>query len=315
MEVTKNVIVGRHLRQRTRAARPLVVEVELGRRIRVIRVIECMPVQLQRLRAQHSVIQHTLHAIAILAVAGNPQEVPRQLEMRITPARRLEAMLRVREARIQRPGVRCLEALIRTPPARRITLRLEDHLVRVRRRPQMLLAPAHHVRLHRRAQRIAKAVSMMIRQHILVLREWIEVSLIQQILRRHRPVTLARSALRRQVQVLRHRVRLIPAIISGRVLTRSLAPRNLRRVAIQRRRRQMRFRRVRRSIQKIEGIRHARKLVRIDQADHHLVVVISRKAKVGIKLPRNRRRIQIQNLPQLGLRHRIAIDSIASSQR
>jgi hypothetical protein len=58
--------------------------------------------------------------------------------------------------------------------------------------------------------------------------------------------------------------------------------------------RQMRVGGVRRSIKQRERLRYLRKLVRVNQTDHHLVVVVCRKSEVGVEPAGDRWLIELE---------------------
>ena len=99
---------------------------------RVIGVVEGVSVRLDRCRAEHRVVKHALHAVAVAGVAGYAQQVARELEVRIGAAGRLKALVLIGKALPKRAAVGNHKVLVRTPPARGEAL-CSDHLEAVLR--------------------------------------------------------------------------------------------------------------------------------------------------------------------------------------
>src|ERR1700728_2256058 len=96
-----------------------------ARRTRVIRIIECIAIGLDRFGAQRAVVEHAFHAVAIARVAGDAQQIARQFEMRVGAAGRLEALVFSDEAGAERAAARGHEVLVGPPAAGGETLRIE----------------------------------------------------------------------------------------------------------------------------------------------------------------------------------------------
>src|SRR3546814_16099390 len=78
-----------------------------------------------RHRAEHGVVEHALHAVAVTRIPGDAQQIAGQLEMRVRAAHRLEARLEVAEQRLgQFARPRFDEELARPPATRRPALLL-----------------------------------------------------------------------------------------------------------------------------------------------------------------------------------------------
>ncbi len=178
----------------------------------------------------------------------------------------------------------------------------------------MLLAAVSDISLHRGAEGVAEAVRVMIGEHVLVLRKGIEPGLVEQITPGQFAVTLARAPLPCQVEVLWHRVVLVPGVVVGGVVAHRGPPALLRLVAVECGRRQVRHGRIGGAVEQRPGLGNVRKGMCVDQAADYLVVVVAGKAKVGIELAGNRRGVEIEQSLYLGARLRIAIHRIATRQ-
>src|SRR5579872_42928 len=165
----------------------------------VIGVVEGSPIGLQSLCAQHGVVEHTLHAVSITAFSRHSQQIARQLEMCITPTGRLETAMCARKAAKECVSIRGNKSFFGSPAAGRKTLRRGDHVKRIAGSPEVLYTACGQISLHRGAQRIAEAVGMMVSEHVLVVRKRVEIGLIEKKPRSQSPVTLAGSALPRQI--------------------------------------------------------------------------------------------------------------------
>src|SRR6266545_765636 len=97
-EVQVEAIVGSDLRQGSGTAGPATVVIELASLEVVVGVVESVSVGGERFGSQDGVVHHTLHAVAIARVARNPQQITRELEVRVGSAGRLETMVSPGEA-------------------------------------------------------------------------------------------------------------------------------------------------------------------------------------------------------------------------
>ena len=133
-------------------------------------------------RAENGVIKHTLHAVAVLSVLGDAQQVASDFEMAVGAARGFEAGMTVRQTVAQLSGTRLSESLIGSPAACREALGFYEHLEAILGRVQMHLAPECYVGLHRRTEGVHMAVGVLKRQHVAALGQWTEVGIVLEVL-------------------------------------------------------------------------------------------------------------------------------------
>ena len=144
--------------------------------------------------------------------------------MRVGAAGGLKAVVALDQAGVNLLGSGFAQQLIRPPAAGGEALLLQ-HVKGVAGGVKVLAAAAHHVRLHRRAQRVHIAVSMLVTENVNVPRQRVEVRFIVKIGFSHCEVALACAERVHQVEVFRDRVALVP--VPGDVTFVFGAPGNL----------------------------------------------------------------------------------------
>src|SRR3546814_1256175 len=96
MQIRADRIIVDDLWQRARTTRPFRAVIDLLAGVEfVVRIIEGAAVGEHRHRAEHGVVEHALHAVAVTRIPGDAQQIAGQLEMRVRAAHRLEARLEV----------------------------------------------------------------------------------------------------------------------------------------------------------------------------------------------------------------------------
>ena len=198
--------------------------------------------------------------------------------MSVGAARRLEVMVGVGEAVVERVAVRTAEHFVGTPAAGDVALRLQ-HGEAVFRRAQMLFAARREIGHHRRAQRVHIAVGVTAVQHMLVPRQWIEPGLVIQIPAPETGIARAGAAFRCQEHVLGQGVGFVPG--PGGVVGILVHPPPL--VVLHRPSRKMGQSRVGRPFQDGKRLRIVRQAVGIQQPDSQLVVGVGWKTALGVE--------------------------------
>src|SRR5581483_728026 len=89
----------------------------------IVRIIECMSVAFELLRAQDGVEKDLFHAVTKATVARDAQQVAGQLQVRVASTGRLEAAVGRAERGIQVVAVRPAEIFLGAPAARGEALR------------------------------------------------------------------------------------------------------------------------------------------------------------------------------------------------
>src|SRR5579875_3027859 len=90
LEIDSQQVIRHILHKCSRTAGPLLRIVRLLRRGMIVRVVEEAPVAARVFCPQNRVVKHALEAVPVSSFAGETKQITRQLEMRITAARRLE---------------------------------------------------------------------------------------------------------------------------------------------------------------------------------------------------------------------------------
>ena len=117
----------------------------------VVRIVEGTSVRVHRPGAEHGVVHHALHAVAVTRVARDPQKITRDLEMRVRSAWCLEAIVGLGQALEHVVAAGSAEHFIGSPTAGGEALR-RKHLECVLCGEEMFVAAQSKVRLHRRTQ-------------------------------------------------------------------------------------------------------------------------------------------------------------------
>src|SRR3546814_3406088 len=84
MQIRADRIIVDDLWQRARTTRPFRAVIDLLAGVEfVVRIIEGAAVGEHRHRAEHGVVEHALHAVAVTRIPGDAQQIAGQLEMRV----------------------------------------------------------------------------------------------------------------------------------------------------------------------------------------------------------------------------------------
>src|ERR1700722_14218909 len=90
-EVGTDAIVRGDLGKCSRTTGPLILVIELGSRVVIVRIIKACAAGKNRCSAEDGVVQNTLHAVAIPAVSRDAHEIAGNLEMAVRTAGGLKA--------------------------------------------------------------------------------------------------------------------------------------------------------------------------------------------------------------------------------
>ena len=209
MEVNIQHIVRHRLNQRPRTTRPLALVISFPRHRLIVGIVEVLAIAARVLRRQQRVINDPLQPIAIAALAGEPQQIPRQLRVRVAAARSLEMIARRSQAFAKLALMRRHERFLRPPSAGRELLRGLQHVPRVPDCREILRLAQYFVSPRRRTQRNHVTVRMLTGKQIAILRQRIEQLVIEQIQLRHLQILAVARQLVSVEQVLRQNIRLV----------------------------------------------------------------------------------------------------------
>src|SRR4051812_38904159 len=100
--------------------------------------------------------------------------------MSVTSARCFKTAVCLAQAGVQLIAAWSYKTFVWSPRAGGKALRIGNHLKRIFGRTQMLLASFDQICRHRRAQSIAKAVGVVMREYIAIFGERIEIGFVQE---------------------------------------------------------------------------------------------------------------------------------------
>src|SRR5271169_5189931 len=101
------MVVGRELRESSRAARPFLPVPNFLAGVGVVGVVERSAIGLNGPGSEDGVVEHALHAVAVARILGDAKQVARDLEMAIGAAGSFKAGVSERQtvAELTNPGL------------------------------------------------------------------------------------------------------------------------------------------------------------------------------------------------------------------
>ena len=243
----------------------------------VVGIVEGCAVGQDGPRAGNRVVEDAFHTVAVARIAGDAQQVARDLEMSVNAAGSFETGVRQAETLPESIASGLDERFVRAPSAGDVALFL-DHAEAVGRGAQILFVAEHQISLHRGAERVHVTVGVLTGKVVRAFRERIKVFLLDEadgeIL-----VTGITAALIGEEEIFRQRVGFIEGVGNILVETRALFG------AAERFFRQVRQHGLRAAPEHIERGGIAGEFVGINQAAAGFVEGISGQAIIHIKLP------------------------------